>query len=296
MNISSGGFISGSGSIMYVYQGTSASPIMGMAPPVLSAANGGFAANLKDGFQIRDWSFTGTVDEEGNVEINGMPTEQMDLLNVGKWQKIKPWSALPPDAAGAAMKGPFHMKLQMDKDKNPFIRIDQSLDLGDKLIKRVHYESFIVKSDNEIKPDCQYKAPAPATCPASEFIKTKVSLSPKDHIALEASTTYTKGDNGGVQSQQEMACNVSGDYSMGLATASAEFHQDNSYEFTVGIGVDAKSFIKGSPVSLKEKLELIYDSKCGWGVKASAAAEADGPIGTKAGASVEGVIFFNNGL
>ncbi|MGF2410809.1 MAG: tetratricopeptide repeat protein [Ferruginibacter sp.] len=296
MNISSSGFISGSGSIMYVYQGTSASPVMGMAPAVLTAASGGFAANLKDGYQIRDWSFTGTVDEEGNVEINGMPTEQMDLLNVGKWQKIKPWSALPPDAAGAAMKGPFHMKLQMDKDKNPFIRIDQSLDLGDKLIKRVHYESFIVKSDNEIKPDCQFTAPAPATCPASEFIKTKVSMSPKDHITLEASTTYTKGDNGGVQKQQDMACNVSGDWSMGLATTSVEFHQDNSYEFTVGIGVDAKSFIKGSPVSLKEKLELIYDSKCGWGVKASAAAEADGPIGTKAGASVEGVIFFNKGL
>ena len=296
MNISSSGFISGSGSIMYVYQGSTAAPVLGMAPSVLTATSGGFAANLKDGYQIREWSFNGSVDEEGNVEVNGIPTEQMDLLNVGKWQKIKPWSALPPDAAGAAMKGPFHMKLQMDKDKNPFIRIDQSLDLGDKLIKRVHYEGFILKSDNEIKPDCQYTAPAPATCPASEFIKTKVSVSPKDHINLEASTTYSKGDNGSVQKQQEMACNVSGDWSFGLATTSVEFHQDNSYEFTVGIGVDAGTFIKGSPVSLSEKLELVYDSKCGWGVKASAASKIKGPIGTEAGASVEGVIFFNKGL
>jgi len=296
MEISAKGNISGNGQIMYVYQGTTASPILGMASAATAATNGGFAANLKDGFQLRNWSFTGTLDEDGNAEINGMPTEQMDLLNVGEWQKIKPWSALPPDAAGAAMKGPFHLKLQMGEDGVPFIYIDQSLDLNDKLIKRVHYEGYILKSENNITPDCQYTAEEPPACPASEFIKTKVSLTPKDHITLEASTTYSKGENGGVQKQQDMACNVSGDWSFGLATTSVEFHQDNSYEFTVGIGVEGKTLIKGSPVNLKEKLELVYDSKCGWGVKASAAAEADTYAGAKIGAAVEGVIFFNKGL
>lgn len=297
MDISKMGNINGNGKVMYVYQGGASGPIVGLAPASIAAANGGFTTNLKDGFQIRDWSFTGTVDEDGNVEINGMPQGELDLLNVGKWQKIKPWSPLPPDAPGAAMKGPFHMRMVMDEKLGPYIQVDQYLDLNDKLIKKIHYQAYIVKTDKEITPDCKYVGPdAEPKCPASEFIKTKVAFTPLEHINIEASNTYTKGKDG-VQSQQEMAVNVAGDWSFGpplspvSGVASMEFHQDNSMEFTVGIGVDTEKFLHGSPASLSEKLELIYDTKCGFGVKASAGAKM-----SSKSASVEGVIFFNKGL
>ncbi len=299
MEISKNGTINGRGEILYVYQGAANSAVMGMAPGALAAANGGFAANLVGGSQVRYWEFNGTVDAEGNVEINGVPNEKLELMNVGKLQKITPWSALPPDGAGAAMKGPFHMKLQMDKANNPFIRIDQYVKLNDALIKRVHYEGYMLRSDEEIKPDCQTSAPAPAVappCPAREYIKTKMSLSPQDQITLEASSTYTKGDNGEVQKQFETATNVSGSADLGLLTGSVEFHQDNSYEITFGIGVNAEAFGEGSPISLSEKLEMVYDSKCGWGVKASAAAKAKIGSVASAGISVEGVIFLSKGL
>lgn len=294
MQISSGGSISGSGEILYVYQGTTANMAVGMAPAALTG--NGFSANLKDGYQVRSWSFTGTVNDNGDVEIQGLPSEKLDLLNVGKWQKITPWSPLPPDAAGAAMRGPFHLKLAMSDKKEPFIYIDQYLDLNDKLIKKVHYTGLIVKSDEAITPDCKPIEPPPVTdCPASEFIKTKVSFNPRDHIAIENSTTYSKGADGQTQAQTEMATNISGEWNYGMATGSAEFHMDGSYEFTVGIGVEAGLFGKDGPIKISEKIELIYDSKCGWGIKGSAAAGAEG-FGTKAGASVEGVIFFNKGM
>jgi tetratricopeptide (TPR) repeat protein len=294
MEISKQGSITGNGEIMYVYQGTTANIAAGMAPAALTG--NGFSANLKNGYQIRPWQFSGTVDADGKVEITGLPDEKLDLLNVGKWQKITPWSPLLPDAAGAAMKGPFHLQLYRNQKKEPFIQVNQYLDLTDKLIKRVHYTALIIQSAQTITPDCRPLEAAPqAKCPASEFIKTKVSLSPRDHIAIETSNTYTKGGGGGVQTQTEMACNVSGDWSMGLATGSAEFHTDGSYEFTAGVGVEASLFGKASPVSLSNKLELVYDSKCGWGVKASAGTKAEG-FGSSYGASVEGVIFFNKGL
>ncbi|MBK6936566.1 MAG: tetratricopeptide repeat protein [Chitinophagaceae bacterium] len=294
MQISPGGSISGSGEILYVYQGTTANMAVGMAPSVLTG--NGFSANLKDGYQVRSWSFTGTVNDNGDVEIKGLPSEKLDLLNVGKWQKITPWSPLPPDAAGAAMKGPFHLKLAMSDKKEPFIYIDQYLELNDKLIKKVHYTGLIIKSDEAITPDCKPIEPPPAAdCPASEFIKTKVSFNPRDHIAIENSTTYSKGADGQTQAQTEMATNISGEWNYGMATGSAEFHMDGSYEFTVGIGVEAGLFGKDGPLKISEKIELIYDSKCGWGIKGSASAGAEG-FGTKAGASVEGVIFFNKGM
>lgn len=294
MQISSGGFITGSGEIMYVYQGTTANAAVGMAPAALTG--NGFSANLKNGFQLRKWNFTGTVTDDGEVEIQGLPSEKLDLLNVGKWQKITPWSPLPPDAAGAAMKGPFHLKLSMGEKNEPFIYIDQYLNLNDKLIKKVHYTGLIVKSDAPITPDCKpIEAPPPVNCPATEFIKTKVSFSPRDHIAIENSTTYSKGADGKMQNQMEMATNISGEWNYGLATGSAEFHTDGSYEVTVGIGVETGLFSKSSPVNLSQKIELVYDSKCGVGVKGSAAVKAKG-AGSEYSASVEGVIFLNKGL
>jgi hypothetical protein len=196
------------------------------------------------------------------------------------------------------------MKLQMDKANNPFISIDQYLALNDALIKRVHYEGQILRTDDEITPACQATAAAPAAlvCPASEFIKTKVFLTPKDHINLEASSTYTKGENGGAQKQNEVIATVSGDFPFkerpGVGfVGSGEMHQDGSFELSVGIGINVSAFGAASPIKLSEKIEFIYDSKCGPGIKASASAKAKmGPLGTEAGASVEGVIFLIKGF
>ncbi len=292
MDISRMGNITGNGKVMYVYQGTAGNALTGLTPGAIAPA-GGFASNLKDGYQIRDWSFSGTVDAEGNIEINGMPQGELDLLNVGKWQKIKTWSPFPPDAAGAAMKGPFHMKVILDEKLGPYIYVDQYLELNDKLIRRVHYQAYIMKTDANLNPDCKYVGPeAQAKCPASEFIKTKLAFSPLKHISVEASNTFTKGADG-VQSQQEMAVNVGDDFSVGLATGSYELHQDNSMEFTIGIGAKVSDLVKGSPIDLEQKIELIYDTKCGFGVKGSAAFKNELSSST---ASVEGVIFFNKGL
>lgn len=292
MDISKSGIINGTGKVLYVYQGSAGGPVTGMSPAPITAMNGGFATNLKDGFQLRDWSFTGTVDENGYVEISGMPSGELDLLNVGKWQKIKTWSPLPPDAAGAAMKGPFHMKIVNDEKKGPVIKVDQWLELNDKLIRRVHYRAYIFKSDADVAPDCQTLGADPQPkCPATEFIKTKVSFNPRENISIEQSTTYAPGQD----AQQEMAVNVVAEHDFGPLSGAAEFHQDGSYEFSIGVGVDTKALAPGSPFKFGEKLDLIYDSKCGWGVKASAGAEM-GALGTKTGASVEGVIFFNKGL
>jgi tetratricopeptide (TPR) repeat protein len=292
MDISRMGNITGSGKVMYVYQGSAGGPVTGMAPAPIAAMYGGFGTNLKDGFQIRDWSFTGTVDEEGNVEISGVPSGELDLFNTGKWQKIKTWSPLPPDAAGAAMKGPFHMKIVNDEKMGPVIKVDQWLELGDKLIRRVHYRAYIYRSDADVTPDCKTLGADPqAKCPASEFIKTKVSFNPRENISIEQSTTYAPGQT----AQQEMAVNVVAEHDFGPLTGEAEFHQDGSYEFSIGFGVDTEDLTHGGPFKFGEKLQLIYDSKCGWGVKASAGVELES-IGTKTGASVEGVIFFNKGL
>jgi tetratricopeptide (TPR) repeat protein len=298
MDISKRGNISGTGEIMYVYQGGANNPVAGMTPNVLTAQYGGFKTNLKDGAQTRSWSFSGTIDEEGNIEINGLPGEKLDLFNTGEWQKITPWSPLKPDAAGAAMKGPFHLKMTEGKDGKHFSQLDDYLALNDKLIKRVHYQALIVKTNDDIKPRCQGPASQPeaAACPASEFIKTKVALTQADHVTVESSKTFSKGPDGNVQAQTDNAVNVSGEFSKGLFTSSVEFHSDNSYECTIGIGISPEALIKGVPVGLSEKLELIYDSKCGWGVKASAAAKSKLGPAAEGSVSVEGVIFFNAGL
>ncbi len=304
MDISSTGAITGHGKVMYVYQGRAASPVMGLTPAPLLVGQGGFGTNLKGGYQIRNWSFTGKVDADGNVEIHGMPEGQLDLLNVGKWQKINTWSPLPPDGPGPAMRGPFHMKLVTGKESGPHIRVDQWLDLNDKLIRRVHYQAFIVKSSKPITPDCQYVKREEPKCPASEYLKSKVALTPREGVTVEASTTYQKGQ-GGVEVQQETSTKVgtdainvdtsgkiSAEGSKGLFTGSTEFSPaDNSYAVSVGIGIDTSSVLKGAPASISQKIELVYDSRCGWGIK--------GTLGTKVGkvgASVEGAVYFHKGI
>lgn len=304
MDISNAGTLTGHGKVMFVYQGKAANPMLGLTPAPLMAGQGGFGTNLKGGYQIRDWTFTGKVDTKGNVEVQGMPEGKLDLLNVGQWQKISPWSPLPPDAPGAAMRGPFHMILATGRESGPLIRVDQWLNLNDKLIRKVHYQAFIVKSAQKITPDCNYEKPKEPKCPASEYIKTKVSMTPHEGVTVEASTTYTKGQ-GGVDQQQETSTKVgtdsinvdtsgkiSAEGSKGMFTGSAEFNPtDGSYAVSVGVGIDTSSVLKGAPASISEKVELVYDSKCGWGIKGTLGAKAG-----KVGAGVEGAVYFNKGI
>lgn len=299
MQISPSGTITGSGEIMYVYQGNAANAVAGMMPSAYSY--NGFSTYIKDGFQIRQWNFTGTVTDEGRIEIHGLPSEKLDLHNVNEWQKITPWSPLPPDAAGPAMKGPFHLQLSMSDKKEPFIYIDQSLALNDKLIKKVHYTGLIVKTNESITPTCTtFDPPAPEKCPATESIKTKIAISSKDYIFIDNSSTYTKGADGKLNKQsdtklaspKEVSTGVSAGVEAGMLSGGAEFNTDGSYEFSVGVGMDAGLFGKDSPVKINQKVEVIYDSKCGWGVRGTVGAGAGGI----AEASVQGVIFFNKGL
>ncbi len=304
MDISPTGNITGRGNVMYVYQGKAASPIAGLVPATVAVGPGGFSSNLKGGFQHRDWSFSGTVDVDGNVEIQGMPSGQLDLLNVGKWQKISTWSPLPPDGPGAAMKGPFHMTLATGSESGPYIRVDQRLDLNDRLIRSVHYQAFIVKSDKPITPDCKMDKAPEATCPASEYLKTKVGMSSGQGLTVEASTNYQKGKDG-VESASETTTKmgndlvnidstgkISGEVSKGMFTGSTEFSpSDGSYAVSVGVGVDTGSVLKDAPAGISQKIELVYDSKCGWGLKGTMGAKFGG---TSAG--VEGAVFLNKGV
>lgn len=299
MQISANGNITGSGEIMYVYQGNAANAVARMMPSPYSY--NGFSTYIKDGFQIRQWNFTGTVTDDGRIEIQGLPSEKLDLRNVNEWQKITPWSPLPPDAAGAAMKGPFHLQLYMSDKKEPFIYIDQSLALNDKLIKTVHYTGLIVKTNESITPACNtFEPPAPEKCPATESIKTKIAISSKDYILIDNSNTYTKGADGKLNKQsdtkvaspKEVSTGVSVGVEAGMLSGGAEFNTDGSYEFSVGVGMDANLFGKDSPVKLSQKFEVIYDSKCGWGARGTVGAGAGGI----AEASVQGVIFFNKGM
>jgi tetratricopeptide (TPR) repeat protein len=299
MNVSSGGSITGQAEIMYVYQGMANGPAASLAltPPGVPV---GFGAVLKNGYQIRNWNFSGEVDELGNVEIKGLPTEKLDLYNVGKWQKITPWSPIKPDSKGPAMQGPFHFKLtEGEKDKH-FAQIDDYVVLDDKLIKKVHYQMLLVKTNETITPNCQMLAAAPNAnqCPASESIKTKIALSPggQMNISSETSKTYTKGTDGKVNVSTDNAVNTNIEASYGMVSGAAEIHGDGSYELSIGLGVNTESVLPNSPVSLSNNLYLIYDSKCGWGVKAAASAKAK--LGTMPSASgaIEGTIFFNKSL
>ena len=93
-------------------------------------------------------------------------------------------------------------------------------------------------------------------------------------------------------SPKEVSTGVSVGVEAGMLSGGAEFNTDGSYEFSVGVGMDAGLFGKDSPVKINQKFELIYDSKCGWGARGTVGAGAGGI----AEASVQGVIFFNKGL
>ncbi len=47
---------------------------------------------------------------------------------------------------------------------------------------------------------------------------------------------------------------------------------------------------KGFPAKIKEKLELTYDSKCGWGIKGTVGGGAFG-----GSAAIEGCVFLTKG-
>jgi Flp pilus assembly protein TadD len=311
LDVAASGAIEGRGRIMYVYQGTAANPIAKLAPGMVAGGPGGFAANLKDGKQFRDWSFTGRVSPDGAVEINGIPDEAMDLLNVGKWEKHRPWSPLPPDGPGKAMRGPFHMTLSSEGGGPPAIRVDQFLAIGDALIKRVHYQAYIFKSDTPVAPDCAAaETPKPAKCPASQYLKVKNSIGVdgiytietskdlkagktfKDMTAGEGTVTSKAGGGevtGGYSTDSDGNMSIEGNW--GSIVGSQQYNTtDGSYQVTVGVGIDSGKILPG-PAKLSEKIELVYDSACGWGIKGTAGINA-----SVIGGGVEGAIYFNKGV
>jgi hypothetical protein len=304
MDIDSSGRIRGRGKVMFVYRGKANNPMMSLMPmPGMAGGTpGNFGTNLKNGFQVRDWNFHGRVNPDGRVTIEGMPQGKLDLLNVGKWQKISPWSPMPPEDR-AHMRGPFVMTLADYKDAGPAIRVDRFLALNDKLIKRVHYEAYIVKSDKPITPDCKYTEPPKPKCPATEYMKTDISFSPdgvtkitnsRDLGTGKTSTSTSMGAGG---ASVDSGGNVTISGSMGMATGSVTFNPgDGSYQVSVGMELNTNMGLQAageatSPFSISEKLELVYDSRCGWGIKGTMGAQA----GPGASASVEGCIFLNAG-
>ncbi|MCU0759808.1 MAG: hypothetical protein MUF07_11530 [Steroidobacteraceae bacterium] len=301
MDVSRSGAISGRGRIMYVYQGNAASPTMMLAPAAAAAGAGGFTVNLRDGRQFRDWNFTGQVAPDGTVTIEGLPGEPMDLLNNGRWEKHRPWSVLPPQDK-TKMRGPFVMKLTGgDQAGPPAIRVDQQLQLDDALIKKVRYRAFIVRSDQDIRPQCEAAVPAAPKCAASEYLRTKGSVGVDGAYTIESSRDLKSGETsttskvGGGEAtagfSSDSSGNVGWEGNAGALVGSTQFNPtDGSYSMTIGVGVDTGSFLPG-PAKLSEKVELVYDSGCGWGIKGTGSINAGA-----AGAGVEGAIFFTKAL
>jgi|GEM_PF-1024979 len=299
MEVDSGGNVHGRGRLMYVYLGTAVNPAMGLMPGFAVAGAGGFSATLKNGHQERDWTFSGRVSPDGTVEVSGLPSEPLDLLNVGQWQKISCWSPFPPPDAGH-MKGPFRMTLATEEGGVPAIRVDRWLPLNDRLIKKVHYEAYVFKTDRPVTPDCKVIEPSKAKCPASEYIKTTCSVGPDGAFTVSASRDLGSGEvstqtgvggdtTGGVGGDSSGGITFSG--SLGNATGSVQFNPvDGSYQVGMGMGIDTSSVLPG-PFKITEKIELVYDSRCGWGIKGTAAAS-----GGVVSGSVEGVIYLNKGI
>ncbi|MET0281554.1 MAG: hypothetical protein ABW278_10585 [Steroidobacteraceae bacterium] len=300
MDISRSGAISGRGKIMYVYRGNAGNAMTMLAPGAVGAP-GGFAMNLKDGKQYRDWNFTGSVTPDGAVEINGIPDTAMDYLNSGKWEKHRPWSALPATDKDH-MRGPFKLQLANEKGEKgpvPAIRVDRFLQLDDALIRRVRYQTIIQRSDANIVPACKLDEPAPPKCPATEYLKTKAKIGVEGIYTVESSRDLQSGQTS-VNSEVGggMTGGFSGDSSGGVQweggagpmTGTLQMNPaDGSYSVSVGVGVDTGSVLPG-PFKLSEKLELVYDSACGFGIKGT------GEIGAGATSNeVEGVIFLTKG-
>ena len=330
MTINKYGAISGTGEILYIYNGSSS----GLASSALGVLTGGAGATLKGGSQTRKWSFSGAVDEEGNVTINGLPNEKLDLYNVGKWEKIDTWSPLLPDAPGAAMRGPFHLKMVMTNAETPVIIYDQYLALNDKLIKQVHYRAFILRSSDNIAPECRgFAKQEEQGCPATEYISTQIEFQPNKNIKISRTDTYSK--TGGHKTEQETSANQ--DFSLNdnfkvNVSANQQGNVGCSLEVSgiglgkTGLGLEGSVGLSGSgelsgsigvglnldaldktwseltgeekanfPIKPKMSLRLIYDSKCGFGVQGSVGGEAS-VSDISGSATATGVIFFNKGL
>ena len=329
MTINKYGAISGTGEIMYIYNGSSS----GLASSASGIINGGTGATLKGGSQTRKWSFSGNVDKDGNATIEGLPSEKLDLYNVGQWQKIDTWSPLLPDAPGAAMRGPFHLKMFITKEDIPVIAYDQYLALNDRLIKRVHYQAYILRSSDNITPECRgFEKPEKKGCPATEYISTQLEFKPQKNVKISRTDTYTKEGhqtdyeesvnqevelNGNVKvnvsanQQGNAGCSMEvsgiglGQTGLGLE-GSVSLNSNGEFSAGVGVGLNLGALDKmwgemtgnekaSFPIKPKMSLRLIYDSQCGFGVQGSFGAEAS-TNDVSGSVTANGVIFFNKGL
>ena len=329
MVINQYGSISGTGEILYVYNGSSS----GLASSALGVMTGGAGATLKNGSQTRKWSFSGNVDKDGNVTISGLPSEQLDLYNVGKWQKIDTWSPLLPDAPGAAMRGPFHLQMVMTNNNIPVIAYDEYMALNDKLIKQVHYRAFILRSSDNITPECRgfAKPEEKEDCPATEYISTQIEFQPQKNLKISRTDTYTQdghktktesslnegfslndnlkikvsaNQNGKVGCSMEVGGIGLGQTGLGLE-GGVGLSGSGELSGSIGVGLNLGALDKiwgemtgqekGIPIKPKMSLRLIYDPKCGFGVKGSVGGEAS-VSDVKGSATATGVIFFNKGL
>lgn len=300
MQISPSGQISGHGRIMYVVAGAANNPMTAMAPGAFIAYQGGLSVSLKDGKQFRDWQFTGQVTPDGTVTLEGLPDEKMDRLNVGKWEKQTPWSPLPVSDK-SKMRGPFTLKLVQEKGRPPVIQADTFFDLDSPLIRKVHYRTYVERSDADEKPVCKYDAPAPAKCAATEYLKTKAQIGVEGFYTVESSRDMKTGETsivskagGGAMSggfSTDSSGNVSWEGGAGGLVGSTQFNPtDGSYQMTMGVGIDTSELVPG-PVKLTQKVELVYDSACGFGIKGTMGAGAGA-----AGGGVEGAIFLTKGM
>lgn len=307
MSIDAYGKINGNGRIMYIYQGTANNAVTAVMPGAAPLANTpyGLNVNLRDGKQFRDWTFSGQVSANGEVVITGIPEQMMERLNVGRWEKQRPWSALmPPDKN--SMRGPFKFQLTESTGKVPGIRLDQFMQLDDALIKRVRYRANIFRSDARVVPACQGGDPeVRAQCAASEYLKVKANMGVDGFFTASSSRDLGTGavknsaSTGGKESQNigvDDSGNISWDMkSPGLLVGSSSFSPaTGAYSMSIGIGIDT-SKVAPSALKLTQKIELVYDSACGLGIKGSIKQGVAGTavgLGVGAGAAVEGAIFF----
>jgi hypothetical protein len=300
MDIDASGNITGHAHVMYVYLGTATNAAMSMAPTFMIASLGNFMATLKDGYQIRNFNFTGRVDPKGIVEINGMPEGKMDFYNVGQWSKIDPWNVLPPP--DRSPRGPARMVLATDTSGQPTIYINRDVDFNGDLSLR--YQAYIKKSDKPIVCDCKRVEPKKPSCPATEYLKLKAAIGADGKMTVESSRDMKTGDistvtkvGGGLEGSGmaaagsvDAAGNVSFEGSAGMLVGSTQYNvQDGSFQMTMGVGINTGSALPG-PNKISEKIELVYDSACGWGIKGTA-----GVTAMSTGAGVEGAIYFSKG-
>jgi Flp pilus assembly protein TadD len=301
MDIDQAGNITGQAKVMYVYLGKAMNPAMSMAPGFMVAKYGNFMATIKDGSEILDFNFTGKVDSKGIVEINGMPEGQLDFYNAGQWQKINPWNVLPPPDNNP--RGAARMQLATEKKSGiPSIYINRVVKFSADMT--LTYQAYIKKSDTPITCDCKLLEPPKPTCPASQYLKAKASVGADGHMTVETSHDLQTGDNttttkvsGGAEAagvsatgSVDAAGNVSVEGSVGMLVGSEQYNMvDGSYQMTVGLGINTGSALPG-PNKISEKVELVYDSACGWGIKGTA-----GITTMSMGAGVEGCVYFNRG-